>query len=113
MLWSSHLPSWPGWLQFMIAAILQAVLLAMCITWKIRQNKLNIDDFGRPLAETPNSPSTIIVPFRHEPGEDVLVGQPSDTAVEQDTISTNEATPLLVESDHRHKRTEWWTRVTG
>ena len=32
-----------------MAAVLQGCLLIMCCIWKIRQNKLGIDDFGNPL----------------------------------------------------------------
>lgn len=36
-----------GWITFAVAALLQGCLLTMCITWKFRQNRLGIDDFGR------------------------------------------------------------------
>jgi hypothetical protein len=42
-----------GWISFAAAAILQGCLLTMCIFWKIRQRKLNIDDFGKPLGSGP------------------------------------------------------------
>ena len=32
-----------------MAAVLQGCLLIMCCLWKIRQNKLGIDDFGNPV----------------------------------------------------------------
>ena len=38
-----------GWITFAVAAVLQGCLLIMCCIWKIRQNKLGIDDFGNPL----------------------------------------------------------------
>jgi hypothetical protein len=38
-----------GWITFAVAAVLQGCLLVMCCIWKIRQNKLGIDDFGNPV----------------------------------------------------------------
>ena len=35
-----------GWITFAVAAVMQGCLLIMCCIWKIRQNKLGIDDFG-------------------------------------------------------------------
>jgi len=32
-----------------VSAVMQACLLVMCFAWKIRQRRLGIDDFGRPL----------------------------------------------------------------
>ena len=37
--------------MFLVAAIMQGVLLVMCLCWKVRQRNLRIDDFGRPLEE--------------------------------------------------------------
>ena len=37
--------------MFLVAAIMQGVLLVMCLCWKVRQRNLHIDDFGRPLEE--------------------------------------------------------------
>ncbi|KAF9553999.1 hypothetical protein CPC08DRAFT_208796 [Agrocybe pediades] len=53
--------NWTSWATFAIAAILQGCLLAMCIAWKVRQKKLQIDDFGNPLHPTfpPNSWSDV------------------------------------------------------
>lgn len=31
--------------------VLQAILLGLCISWRIREHRLGIDDFGRPLQE--------------------------------------------------------------
>lgn len=42
-----------GWITFLMAAILQGVLLVMCLAWKVRQRKLHIDDFGNPLDGEP------------------------------------------------------------
>lgn len=41
---------WSSLLAYLVAAGLQLVLFALCIAWKIRQSRLQIDDYGRPLA---------------------------------------------------------------
>lgn len=37
--------------MYAVSAVMQACLLAMCFAWKVRQHRLGIDDFGRPLGE--------------------------------------------------------------
>lgn len=37
--------------MYAVSAVMQACLLFMCFAWKIRQRRLGIDDFGRPLGE--------------------------------------------------------------
>ncbi|KAL1730903.1 hypothetical protein EV714DRAFT_209951, partial [Schizophyllum commune] len=41
--------NWTSWITFAVAGIMQGTLLIMCITWKFRQLRLGIDDFGAPL----------------------------------------------------------------
>ncbi|KAJ3564849.1 hypothetical protein NP233_g8021 [Leucocoprinus birnbaumii] len=41
--------NWTSWFTFLVAGIMQAALLFMCIAWKFRQRRLGIDDFGNPL----------------------------------------------------------------
>jgi len=41
--------NWTSWITYATAGTFQGTLLIMCIAWKIRQRKLGIDDFGRPL----------------------------------------------------------------
>ncbi|KAF5364645.1 hypothetical protein D9758_005576 [Tetrapyrgos nigripes] len=41
--------NWTNWMTFVIAAICQSVLFVLCIMWKRRQRKLEIDDFGNPV----------------------------------------------------------------
>ena len=38
--------------MFAVSGIMQAMLLVMCIFWKLRQRRLGIDDFGHPLEPT-------------------------------------------------------------
>ncbi|KAF5351310.1 hypothetical protein D9758_008067 [Tetrapyrgos nigripes] len=41
--------NWTSWVTFAVAGVCQGVLLAMCIAWKVRQGRLGLDDFGRPV----------------------------------------------------------------
>ncbi|TFK45666.1 hypothetical protein OE88DRAFT_1600949, partial [Heliocybe sulcata] len=41
--------NWTSWITFAVAGIMQGTLLVMCIVWKFRPHKLQIDDFGQPL----------------------------------------------------------------
>jgi len=41
--------NWTSWITYATAGIMQGSLLVMCICWKVRQRRLDIDDFGRPL----------------------------------------------------------------
>jgi len=49
--------NWTSWIMFAVSGVMQGCLLVMCITWKLRQSKLGIDDFGRPLASSSAPPS--------------------------------------------------------
>ncbi|KAJ3510857.1 hypothetical protein NLJ89_g4440 [Agrocybe chaxingu] len=51
--------NWTSWITFAVAAVLQGCLLFMCITWKVRQRKLHIDDFGNPLSTEPTTPIVV------------------------------------------------------
>ncbi|KAF7762296.1 hypothetical protein Agabi119p4_8889 [Agaricus bisporus var. burnettii] len=41
--------NWTSWFTFLVAGVMQATLLVMCIAWKFRQRRLGIDDFGNPV----------------------------------------------------------------
>ncbi|WFD35339.1 hypothetical protein MCUN1_002190 [Malassezia cuniculi] len=41
---------WSSLLAYFVAAGMQLVLLCLCIAWKVRQHREQIDDYGRPLA---------------------------------------------------------------
>lgn len=41
--------NWTSWISFAIAAMMQSVLLFICIAWTRRQRRLGIDEFGNPL----------------------------------------------------------------
>jgi hypothetical protein len=67
---------------------MQASLLCMCIAWKFRQRRLQIDDFGRPLDKT-NSTDDV----------DTVVGEVSppdgDRCLGSDAEDVREDAPLL------------------
>ena len=48
--------NWTSWITFAVAAILQGLLLAMCLIWKVKQHKAGMDDFGRPIATDERTP---------------------------------------------------------
>lgn len=80
-----------GWVMYAVSAVMQACLLAMCFAWKIRQRRLGIDDFGRPLGE----PAEVSVQgtLVEEDGVSVVIeGEVDDEAVREDT-------PLLKPGD--------------
>ncbi|KAF7290315.1 hypothetical protein HMN09_01289500 [Mycena chlorophos] len=41
--------NWTSWITFAVAGMMQFTLLSICIAWKLRQRRLQIDDFGNPL----------------------------------------------------------------
>jgi len=98
----------------MVAAIFQGVLLVMCITWKVRQSRLGIDDFGHPLGAASSLPSTIIVPITHDLDEDVLESPAFEATADHGLVSTNdESSPLLGGTKHHHEGISWWTKAIG
>ncbi|KAJ7320784.1 hypothetical protein DFH08DRAFT_788983 [Mycena albidolilacea] len=59
--------NWTSWITYAVAGLMQFTLLSICIAWKVRQNRLHIDDFGNPTnpESAPQSPrSTPAVPYR-------------------------------------------------
>jgi uncharacterized protein with PQ loop repeat len=83
--------NWTSWITYAAAGIMQGSLLVMCICWKIRQKRLDIDDFGRPLHSqhreaihtTAADPSTNAAPATHSETTPLLGsdrGQPSSSA---------------------------------
>ena len=46
--------------MYAVSGVMQGMLLIVCIAWKIRQRRLNIDDFGHPLyADGTAAPGTV------------------------------------------------------
>ncbi|KAH7882883.1 hypothetical protein F5I97DRAFT_1938811 [Phlebopus sp. FC_14] len=90
---------WTSWVMYAVSGIMQASLLLMCFAWKIRQRRLGIDDFGRPLGE-----AGILV-------EDACTEDGSRTQGEEggvsvfveggDGVEAREDTPLLKSTDEQ------------
>ncbi|THH15531.1 hypothetical protein EW146_g4954 [Bondarzewia mesenterica] len=102
--------NWTSWLQFLVAAIMQAVLLGMCITWKYRQHALGIDDFGHPLL------SSASIAYRTD-DEDVPVEEAIQAAFAEDIVigegeseRSSEQTPLLGKAASEGTKKRWWPR---
>lgn len=101
--------------MFLVAAVMQGVLLFMCICWKVRQRRLRIDDFGRPLRNSPlpELPSTDEL----DDGESVEETTENDS-VEEDIISISpeeaEQAALLGRRKRRKiRKRRWWTKWLG
>ena len=39
--------NWSSLLPYVVAALLQGILLVLCVAWKLRQRYEGIDDYGR------------------------------------------------------------------
>ena len=101
--------------MFLVAAVMQGVLLFMCICWKVRQQRLRIDDFGRPLRNSPlpELPST----DRLDDGESVEETTEEDY-MEEDIVSISaeeaEQAALLGRRKKRKiRKRKWWTKWLG
>lgn len=106
--------------MFAVSGIMQAILLVICIAWKIRQRRLNIDDFGNPLP-MPDSDSP--VHFR-QGSSSVPVQQAVETAIEEPVpdieivrAMLGEDTPLLKNgrrrSSSRKSSKGWFQSLRG
>ncbi|KAI0267314.1 hypothetical protein BC834DRAFT_968836 [Gloeopeniophorella convolvens] len=106
--------NWTSWIMFLVAAIMQGMLLAMCIFWKVRQDRLHIDDFGHPLPGAPPPEP----PVTHGPDGDQPVEEAVEEAIEDDIVAIDreeaEQAPLLGDrKSQRNKRRQWLTRWFG
>jgi len=98
--------------MFLVAAVMQGILLAMCLCWKVRQRKLRIDDFGHPLRDSPLPELPV------ENGE--LVEESDEDSMEEDIVSISaeeaEQTPLIANrrrTRSRKLRWRWWNKLLG
>ena len=74
--------------MYAVSAIMQACLLFMCFAWKVRQRRLGIDDFGRPLGEgaADSVEGETRTPSEEEAGVSVVIeGDESDETAREDT----------------------------
>ncbi|VDC04310.1 unnamed protein product [Peniophora sp. CBMAI 1063] len=98
--------NWTSWLQFVVAAGMQAILLTLCICWKVRQNRLHIDDFGRPLP-----PDVMVTAASPAPDEPASVQARIEAAMDErapllgpEGVRVHPAKPI----DPEGKKRKWW-----
>ncbi len=101
--------------MFLVAAIMQGILLVMCISWKVRQRRLRIDDFGRPLR---NSPLPEVPSADGADDGESVEGADEDDYMEEDivSISAEEAERASLMGRRRKRkirRHRWWTKWLG
>jgi hypothetical protein len=100
--------------MFLVAAVMQGILLFLCICWKVRQRKLHIDDFGHPLGTEFPPPEP---PITQESEDRELVGEVVEDAFDEDLVPISyedaEQAPLLRDRKKRSKRRKWWPRWMG
>ena len=104
--------------MFLVAAIMQGILLFMCICWKVRQRRLRIDDFGHalrnsPLPELPSSTDRLDDGESAE--EDEIM---EDGYLEEDIVSIGpEEAERVALLGRRRKRKirgrRWWSKLLG
>ena len=99
--------------MFLVAAIMQGILLFLCICWKVRQHRLHIDDFGHPLRTELPPPEP---PVTQESEDRGSVDETVD-AFDDDLVSISyeeaEQAPLLRDRKKRSKKRKWWTKWTA
>lgn len=76
--------NWTSWATYAAAGIMQGSLLVMCIAWKVRQKRLDIDDFGRPL---------------HSREREDHDETRSEATIQPASAAQSETTPLLANGD--------------
>ena len=97
--------------MFLVAAIMQGVLLVMCLCWKARQRKLRIDDFGHPLRDSPLPEIPV--------DDEESVEESIEYSMEEDIISITaeeaEQMPLVHNRRRKRKSKKWrsWLKWLG
>jgi hypothetical protein len=90
--------------MFLVSAIMQGILLVMCLIWKVRQRNNYIDDFGHPLTDRP-------LPEPPITDDDVSIDEAEDDLI---SISHEEAEGAPLLRDRRRKKKirtrKWWTK---
>jgi hypothetical protein len=85
---------------------MQAILLVMCISWKIRQRQLGIDDFGHPLVDATRTQEEVASEAEIALGEDLRDGV-------EDGGNAEEETPLLGGGRAGRERKGWKGWIWG
>ena len=85
---------------------MQAVLLTLCLCWKVRQSRLRIDDFGRPLP-----PDVMVTAASPAPDEPASVQARIEAAMDERApllgssgVRVHPAKPI----DQDGKKRKWW-----
>ncbi|ESK92749.1 atp synthase f0 [Moniliophthora roreri MCA 2997] len=100
--------NWTSWITFAVAGIMQGTLLVMCISWKIRQHRLAIDDFGNPLPENPQYASFVEA---HTTAQSSYTDEPSSSLVISHPAADVDVPGLMVDSDSEAEDGENGTEV--
>ena len=111
-----------AWIPYAVAGVMQATLLIICLSWKARQLKLGIDDFGNALFNDSSSQDgssvTVVRGSYHDTTVSEGVRDSVDSNLRHDEgiqriapdNSTGEDTPLLAK-DNRTPRRTWLARI--
>ena len=85
---------------------MQAVLLTLCLCWKVRQSRLRIDDFGRPLP-----PDVMVTAASPAPDEPTSVQARIEAAMDErapllgsNGVRVHPANPINQDG----KKRKWW-----
>ena len=104
--------NWTSWITYAVAGIMQGMLLAMCIIWKLRQSKLRVDDFGNPLDAGYDVVGAVTLSGANTETGASLPSTPAGSDVNEGLLdhsaSPSESTPLLPNPGAPQRR--WWQR---
>lgn len=79
---------WTSWITYATAGVMQGSLLVMCLAWKVRQARLGMDDFGKPIGA--DVPTVTLTSTEQNVSEETAL------TPNQDALGAiNEHTPLL------------------
>ncbi|KAJ6589258.1 hypothetical protein B0H19DRAFT_1103426 [Mycena capillaripes] len=76
--------NWTSWITYAVAGLMQCTLLCICIAWKMRQRRLQIDDFG--VALPPPSPSSPHSSPNNRNSRDVERGEGGQEGEEEEEV---------------------------
>ncbi|EGO00741.1 hypothetical protein SERLA73DRAFT_86992 [Serpula lacrymans var. lacrymans S7.3] len=92
---------WTSWAMYAASGTMASVLLLMCFAWKVRQARLGVDDFGRPVTKAGD-------PIEDDDAADVAFERSADVVDEQTPLL--DAAPASEEGGHAQKGplAGWW-----
>lgn len=77
----------------------------MCLCWKVRQRRLGVDDFGKPLED--RSPSITPIPFNREDSAANASANAEPAPVPEEETN-GERAPLLGRPKSQTRQTSFW-----